>query len=125
KSGLDNSAIHRLTDTWEGIDDKDKEEFDLTDQLITKNYNLYRTTIDKCYADGEQCAPCVATYLTDLVFVDSLPNTLEGKINFLKAAQMYNIMFRILRFQGRPFSVSINWVKKIILCLVSRSTTRD
>lgn len=63
--------------------------------------------MDNCYNESLKCCPYVGVYLTDLVFIDENKNYVDGKINFQKIILLYNAMFNVLRFQNKPYNVSI------------------
>ena len=73
------------------------------------NSKAFREAMKTNYLKGYRCAPFVAIFYRDIVFLDDgNPNHLEDKINFLKCVNMYNTMFQILRFQGRFYNITPN-----------------
>lgn len=110
-SALTNSAVHRLSNTWEGMDEKSISTKDAINEFISTQGNSknFREAMNQNYTSGKPCAPYMGIYLKDLVFLDDgQPTYLDNKINYLKCMQTYNIMFQILRFQTREYKIAQN-----------------
>lgn len=110
-AGLTNSSIHRLSNTWEQLGEKEMALKEPINELIAtaSNSRNFREAMNNNYASGKNCSPYVGIYLRDLVFLDDgNPTFIDNKINFLKCIQTYNIMFQIIRFQGREYRINPN-----------------
>jgi son of sevenless len=118
-SALSGSAIHRLNNTWEQIEEKEIQERTKVDELISTrgNFKNLRNTMSNCYDSGKECSPFIGILLKDLVFFDDgNPKLVDGKINFNKCIGFFSIMKNILRFQKRDFNIIPN--PKIIKSIV-------
>lgn len=108
--GLTNTSVHRLTNTWDSLDDKTQKLWEKMISLVshTQNSKALRLRMKELYDTGKPCCPFAGVYLKDLVFVDDgNPTFIDGKIHFTKCAQQYNMMHQVLRFQNREYNTSI------------------
>ncbi|KAF0982441.1 hypothetical protein FDP41_011371 [Naegleria fowleri] len=108
---LGGTSIHRLSNLWEEMDEKTLEiQQQCAELASTKGNNKnFRMAMNECYSSGKLSSPYIGIYLRDLVFTDDgNPTIMDGKINFSKCINTYNVMHQILRFQGRPFDIEPN-----------------
>jgi len=118
-SGLNTSSIHRLSNLWELIGEKELAVKEPINELIATSGNSknFRDAMNTNYNTGKNCSPYVGIYLRDLVFLDDgNPTFMDGKINFMKCIQTYNIYHQVLRFQGREYRFTPNtaFIKEIL-----------
>lgn len=110
-SGLSSGPVYRLTMTWDEMDEKVMQKREpIADLTSTSdNYKKFRAAMQQAYERGEPCVPYSGIYLRDLVFTDDgNPAFIDGKINFNKCIQTYNIIDLVLRFQKREFTFTEN-----------------
>ncbi len=108
-AGLTNSAVHRLSATFDEVDDKTTKERDPINDLVNPQGNSknMRAAMNNCYTNNLQCAPYIGIYLRDIVFCDDgNPTFVDGRINFMKCIQLYNIMYQVLKFQNRDYRIT-------------------
>ncbi|KAL9655979.1 hypothetical protein ABK040_007600 [Willaertia magna] len=117
--GLGETSVHRLTNTWDEIEEKTLEiQHNCLEFTSPKgNYKQFRAATNECFVSGKSCVPYIGIYLKDLVFTDDgNPAFVDGKINFTKCINTYAIMFQVLRFQGRNYNIEPNpdFIKEIL-----------
>jgi son of sevenless-like protein len=108
QSGLNSSAVYRLTDAWEQISENHTLRRDAAVKLLSSENNSkrMRETMNKVYEKGEPCSPYIGIFLRDLVYTeDGNPTYIDGRINFLKCITTHALMHQILRFQNRNYNV--------------------
>ena len=71
-AGLTTTAVHRLSLTWDQIEEKITSLRKGVDALISTrgNFKALRERMNDCYENGKPCAPFVGVLLKDLVFFD-------------------------------------------------------
>jgi len=109
--GLGGTPIHRLSQTWDEIDERSLQIRQQCNELSSSkgNSKAFRVAMNDCYTSGKPCAPYIGIYLRDLVFTDDgNPTIMDGKINFSKCTNTYNVMHQVLRFRGRPYDIDPN-----------------
>eukprot|EP01105_Mastigella_eilhardi_P009761 TRINITY_DN2291_c0_g1_i1.p1 TRINITY_DN2291_c0_g1~~TRINITY_DN2291_c0_g1_i1.p1 ORF type:complete len:469 (-),score=135.23 TRINITY_DN2291_c0_g1_i1:46-1452(-) len=100
-SALQNSAIHRLRNSWQLLPPDTWDLFDKFKSLFDAqgNFQVYR---DKLKLSVPPCIPYLGTFLTDIVFVcDGNPGLIPDTdlINFAKYRNLTNIIRTIQQFQ--------------------------
>eukprot|EP00004_Rigifila_ramosa_P019815 TRINITY_DN5087_c0_g1_i3.p1 TRINITY_DN5087_c0_g1~~TRINITY_DN5087_c0_g1_i3.p1 ORF type:complete len:1169 (+),score=295.43 TRINITY_DN5087_c0_g1_i3:53-3559(+) len=99
-AGLNNSSLHRLKYTMEGIDKKLKESQSKLEHLMNPDgsYKNYREMVHKV---SPPLLPFIGVYLRDLVFIeDGNPDMLNGNlINFQKRRYAFNVIAEIQQYQ--------------------------
>jgi son of sevenless-like protein len=99
-SALNSSTIDRLKKTWELLNTKSKNAFDLLRKAtdLSRNYANYRLALKQCPLP---CLPFLGLYLTDLTFTqDGNPDTRGNDlINFDKHYKTSRIIVEFQRFQ--------------------------
>jgi son of sevenless-like protein len=99
-AGLNNSAVHRLRNTFAALPQKTTALLtELEDLLQQKgNYQKLRTAIHNC---TPPCIPYLGIYLTDLTFIEdgNKDNNEMGLINFTKRKQIAAVIREIQQYQ--------------------------
>ena len=103
-SGLQNSAVFRLKQTWAGLDKtryvrlfEEQREVMLRDQ----NYKNFR---EKLHNVNPPCIPYLGVYLTDLTFIEDGNPALTGNlINFVKRQKVSEVISEIQQYQDVPY----------------------
>ncbi|EFC47370.1 rasGEF domain-containing protein [Naegleria gruberi] len=116
---LGSTPVHRLSKVWDEMDEKLNEVQNACNELSSPKGNSknFRMAMNECFTNGKPCCPYIGIYLRDLVFTDDgNPTIMDGKINFSKCINTYNVMYQILRFQGRPYEIEPNndFIKEMI-----------
>ncbi|CAG7720641.1 unnamed protein product [Allacma fusca] len=103
--GLGNSAVTRLTSTWERLPSKSRKVFAEFEALIepSRNHRAYRMTINKL---SPPVIPFMPLLLKDMTFTHEGNKTwTDGLVNFEKM-HMFASAMRVLRLcRARPFSL--------------------
>jgi len=107
-SALDSAPIRRLE--WQkNITDGLKEYCSLIDS--SSSFRAYRLALGEA---SPPCIPYIGLVLQDLTFVQiGNPDLLEGKINFAKRWQQFNILDNLRRFKKEQYHIARN--EEIIL----------
>uniref|UniRef100_A0A7S1KRQ2 Ras-GEF domain-containing protein n=1 Tax=Percolomonas cosmopolitus TaxID=63605 RepID=A0A7S1KRQ2_9EUKA len=108
-SGLSSGPVYRLSLTWDDLDESvlAKREPIAALTSTSDNFKKFRAAMQQAYEQGEPCVPYSGVYLRDLVFTDDgNPTFIDGKVNFNKCIQTYNLFQLVLRFQGRDYGFS-------------------
>ncbi|KAH9419182.1 RasGEF [Dermatophagoides pteronyssinus] len=75
KSALNSASIHRLEKTWNCLSKKDRQCFEKIDALFSEsdNSNKLRTFMEMAVRNpkNSNCIPNLATYLRDIIHIDS------------------------------------------------------
>ncbi|KAL9647807.1 hypothetical protein ABK040_001333 [Willaertia magna] len=102
-SGLQNSAVHRLKKTWEGLKTKYKNRYDELYQLISGDNN-FRAIRHAILYVKPPCIPYIGVFLTDLTFIeDGNKDVLNDKINFIKRRKLAMLIRDIQTYQQTPY----------------------
>jgi len=114
--GLVSSPIARLKSTWSALPSNYSEMFDHYRNLTTpaKNYGVLRKLQEEKIS-----IPFVGMYLTDLTYLEELPDYTENKINWRKQLTIAEITRKILKGQEHPenWRFSPTPISKFLLCL--------
>eukprot|EP00027_Filamoeba_sp_ATCC50430_P001473 CAMPEP_0168550490 /NCGR_PEP_ID=MMETSP0413-20121227/5669_1 /TAXON_ID=136452 /ORGANISM="Filamoeba nolandi, Strain NC-AS-23-1" /LENGTH=481 /DNA_ID=CAMNT_0008580957 /DNA_START=30 /DNA_END=1472 /DNA_ORIENTATION=- len=105
-SGLVNSAVSRLSKTWEQIGPKSQAQYEklLHVTAPSGNSRAYRELLVPITT---ACVPYIGLSLTDLVFVEEgNPDYLDtGLVNFSKCKLVADVIKNIQRFQRKPYNL--------------------
>jgi len=98
-SALDSAPIRRLE--WcKSITESLKEHCTLIDS--SSSFRAYRQALSSAVAP---CIPYVGLVLQDLTFVHiGNPDTFDGKVNFAKRWQQFNILDNLMRFKKKTYN---------------------
>jgi len=103
-SGLNSSAVFRLTKSWESLSPQVLSSFNkMKDQLA--HDGSYKNLRDLLHNRQPPCIPYFGIYLTDLVFIDDgNPDKLEsGLVNFEKNYLLYKVIKEIQLYQQTAY----------------------
>ncbi|GAM23342.1 hypothetical protein SAMD00019534_065170 [Acytostelium subglobosum LB1] len=107
-SGLQNSAVYRLSKTWEKIESKPLIK-NVYDELIVlmaqkNNFKDYRAALHSVHPP---CIPYLGVYLTDLTFIEdgtkNMLNNRDDLINFEKRRKISVVIREIKQYQQTPY----------------------
>ncbi|KAF2485941.1 guanine-nucleotide dissociation stimulator CDC25 [Neohortaea acidophila] len=106
-SALDSAPIHRLSRTWNQVNQRTKDALENMRKLMgsTKNFLIYREALHKA---NPPCIPFFGIYLTDLTFIeDGIPSVIKKTqlINFAKRAKTAEVIRDIQQYQNAPYSL--------------------
>ncbi|KAJ3435491.1 ras guanine nucleotide exchange factor i-related [Anaeramoeba flamelloides] len=104
-SGINSSAVHRLSFTFEELKPKLTETYEKLKTLTSgkDNYKNYREVLKKSELP---CIPFLGFYQTDLTFIeDGNPDYIDGLINFSKRTLVYDIIFDIQNYQVKSYNL--------------------
>ncbi|KAK4988227.1 cell division cycle-related protein [Elasticomyces elasticus] len=104
-SALGTAPIHRLTRTWNQVNQKTGAILESMRTLMgsTKNFLEYREALHKA---NPPCIPFFGVYLTDLTFIeDGIPSVIKktNLINFAKRAKTAEVIRDIQQYQNVPY----------------------
>ncbi|KAH3762936.1 Ras guanine nucleotide exchange factor [Pelomyxa schiedti] len=107
-SALQNSAVHRLKNTWEILSPAAWDIYDKLTALFDAkgNFQVYRDALKVAVAP---CLPYLGSFLTDIIFAgdgnpDKIPQT--DLINFVKYRNLTSIIKGIQVWQNQGFSLA-------------------
>ncbi|KAJ6243439.1 ras guanine nucleotide exchange factor i-related [Anaeramoeba flamelloides] len=104
-SGINSSAVHRLSFTFEELKPRLTETYEKLKTLTSgkDNYKNYREVLKKSELP---CIPFLGFYQTDLTFIeDGNPDYIDGLINFSKRSLVYDIIFDIQSYQVKSYNL--------------------
>jgi hypothetical protein len=105
-SGLNSNPIHRLTKTWELVDQHYRESFKRLTELASpkKSYANLRTATKE---GGVPCLPYIGMHLTDVLFIEdgNKDKTKDGLINFTKRRLLGGVIRDIQVYQQMPYDL--------------------
>jgi len=103
-SGLNNSAIHRLSQTFHALPHSQQKILDELKQLVARsqNYHTLRAVVHGC---SPPLVPYLGIYLTDLTFIEDghKKKTSDGLVNFLQRRQQADVIREIQQYQQSPY----------------------
>ena len=102
---LGNSAVHRLSKTWEGLR---KQDFSTKEKLQTLMSGNFTPMKKKLLAVEPPVVPYVGPYLTELTFLDEQPDFVDHQkkmINVNKLKIMGGILRRIHEYQRVGYKI--------------------
>ncbi|KAJ6251158.1 guanine nucleotide exchange factor [Anaeramoeba flamelloides] len=104
--GLEGSAVSRLENTWKRLPNQYMEAFRLLSKL-TNAIGGYQE-LRKAYNESPlPMVPFIGVFLSDLVYIEELPNRIEGNlINWAKKRRIYDV----IRFIKKCQAVKYNFV---------------
>ncbi len=123
-SGLNNSAVHRLKRTFDGLSDKVVEEFGAIAEVMSdhKAYKNLRAHISQL---RPPCIPYIGVYLTDLTFIDdgNQNYTKDNKVNLAKAHMYADVIRKIQIYQQETYDIKP--IPELLSLLLSLETIKD
>lgn len=106
-SGLNSNPIHRLTKSWEQVDQDFQVHFKRLTDLASpkKSYSNLRTATKE---GGVPCMPYIGMHLTDVLFIEdgNKDKTSNGLINFTKRRLLGGVIRDIQVYQQMPFDLT-------------------
>jgi hypothetical protein len=108
-SALNNSAVHRLKHTFEGLSEESARQLaELKEATkVDGNHKRYRAALTRC--DGP-CIPFIGVTLTDITFMDDAASSFGrgGLVNVSKFEKLHGMVSEVLSFQQEPFDITPN-----------------
>lgn len=106
--GLNNSAVHRLKKTREGVPANLQQQFEEL-CAVMKSANSYKSYREVLHSICPPVVPYVGIYLQDLTFInDGNPNTIEGLINFRKRELIYRVIEEFQQYQQVSYTIPLD-----------------
>ncbi|KAI9148605.1 hypothetical protein H9P43_010086 [Blastocladiella emersonii ATCC 22665] len=110
-AGLNNSAVLRLKQTWEGIQEKYRQTFQDLEDLVSQTHNFknYRHALDTMAHEGfrQPFIPFFGLFVKDLMFWNENPKLTEsGLINFSKVQSIAGLIQAFRRWQDHEYAPS-------------------
>jgi len=108
---LSGVPISRLQLTWNGISKKSLHLFHSLEQLMstTKNYDEYRSHLDKLHSSKQPAVPYLGLFLRDMVFIGENPSVIQendtNNINQYKVDKERHLITNVVTFQERSYKV--------------------
>eukprot|EP01126_Amoeba_proteus_P058114 TRINITY_DN7461_c0_g1_i3.p1 TRINITY_DN7461_c0_g1~~TRINITY_DN7461_c0_g1_i3.p1 ORF type:complete len:313 (-),score=49.50 TRINITY_DN7461_c0_g1_i3:249-1187(-) len=105
-SGINNSAVRRLSHSFAGLSRKYKSCYTKLDNLMhpDSSYRAYRSCLRKCLPPA---LPYLGVYLTDIIFIEEgNPDRKKGLINFSKRRLLYKVIEEIQQKQAVCYNFS-------------------
>eukprot|EP01094_Clydonella_sp_ATCC50884_P016857 TRINITY_DN2846_c0_g1_i1.p1 TRINITY_DN2846_c0_g1~~TRINITY_DN2846_c0_g1_i1.p1 ORF type:complete len:1130 (-),score=536.32 TRINITY_DN2846_c0_g1_i1:96-3485(-) len=104
-SGLQNSAVFRLKQTWGTLPSKYNKSYSDMHQIMSREQN-YKNARAFLHNVDPPCIPYLGVYLTDLTFIedgnkDNLPE--NDYINFSKRQKVSQVISEIQQYQHTPY----------------------
>ncbi|KAH3756001.1 Ras guanine nucleotide exchange factor [Pelomyxa schiedti] len=127
-SALQNSAVHRLKNSWEILTPAAWDIYDKLTALFDAkgNFQIYRDTLKVAVAP---CLPYLGSFLTDIIFAgdgnpDKIPQT--DLINFVKYRNLTSIIKGIQVWQNQGFSLApVPAIQSYLINAAATSLTTD
>ena len=105
-SGMQGSAVKRLSSTWEALTDDGLATWNRLKDLLdsTSNFKNYRSALAECTGPS---IPHLGLVLTDLTFAEDSGKIFgeSGRVNFAKCAIIGNALVDIMRRQKIPYAL--------------------
>jgi len=102
-SAMNSAAVHRLKFTREGVQPRYQEVRAELEKIVATEsaYKVYRDCLEKA---TPPCLPYLGIHLTDLVFIEEIPNTITTQsgatlIHMKKRTQVFNVIHKIQQLQ--------------------------
>eukprot|EP01116_Phalansterium_solitarium_P022197 TRINITY_DN723_c0_g2_i5.p1 TRINITY_DN723_c0_g2~~TRINITY_DN723_c0_g2_i5.p1 ORF type:complete len:797 (+),score=345.38 TRINITY_DN723_c0_g2_i5:142-2532(+) len=107
-AGLTNTAVHRLSKTWEAV--RGKKSFYEWQEKITTNKGNFKFYKESLALANPPCIPYLGVYLSALTFIDQgnkdmLPEP-AGYVNMSKRRLISDVMKEIQQFQQKPYNLT-------------------
>eukprot|EP00009_Paramoeba_aestuarina_P008825 CAMPEP_0201521960 /NCGR_PEP_ID=MMETSP0161_2-20130828/16376_1 /ASSEMBLY_ACC=CAM_ASM_000251 /TAXON_ID=180227 /ORGANISM="Neoparamoeba aestuarina, Strain SoJaBio B1-5/56/2" /LENGTH=495 /DNA_ID=CAMNT_0047920701 /DNA_START=112 /DNA_END=1599 /DNA_ORIENTATION=+ len=101
-SGINNSSVRRMKQTFGGLDTDYKKRLEKTEELLSHKFS-YKGYRDHLHQINPPCVPYMGVYLTDLTFtMDGNPDFIDGGlINFKKRRLIAETIDEIHQYQVR------------------------
>ncbi|KAJ6241713.1 ras guanine nucleotide exchange factor i-related [Anaeramoeba flamelloides] len=104
-SGINSSAVHRLSYSFAELAPKTTEIVDNLKTLMSgkDNYKKYRELLKNAQLP---CIPFLGFYQTDLTFIeDGNADYIDGLINFSKRSLVYDVIYDIEKYQVKHYNL--------------------
>ncbi|KAL0491159.1 hypothetical protein AKO1_010017 [Acrasis kona] len=106
-SGLNTNPIHRLTKTWDLLEEDIRAHFDRLNEIVNPKKS-YAGLRNACKLVGNSpCLPYIGIYLTDVLFIEdgNKDNDKDGFINFAKRRLLGNIIRDLQMYQVNGYDL--------------------